>query len=672
MTPLLRFVISPLLLAGLAAGPIVPAAPTAAVPTIPVPGVTVLDIGHVDIASVLTGGALATAVKDDTTGAPSPVFHDLADVVFHVKPSAEITVPVAPEYAFLGPPGSAVWNLPATQNEDLLWPGWSTELIPAGALHGGVTWSLTDVSGPGEFALFESGDFGAPAVRFDSRDGISAADSFAIAQAVHAHGNWAFSAEGVYCLAFTRSATLAQGGAQSVDSVLAVAVGDTDPHAVDPAECFVDADGKPDDADTSPPAPEELAPTPSGGITITGGESGFAAGQLVTVEVGERFSGSWVSPWLHSTGVWLGWTQVDASGIIQVRVPAGTVAGAHSLVVSDRDGAMLGWTTLTVVSPPAPPPAVVVPPNSTPTTPTKPTPPSVRVPATQCVAGSTVLSSGHVDYASRIVDGRLQSLIKDGTGATPVWREPSNTILWAKPSSRRTLPAGYAAIGAAGATIWQIPQTQDADLVWLGWNTESISSSAASGPVSWTLNSVSGPGTAKVYLQGSFSEIKSVVFNGSGRHTIDLGRHVHANWAFSAQGIYRMSFTQSVTLANGRVTSDTETLTIAVGDVDPATAAGGSSGCAAVTSAELDSTDATDAAKAAEQAAALAAAADDAGAAPSAGADSPAVDTGADDAAPAAEPTSSVVPMLLTVLGGLILLGAVGAGVVLARRRPSR
>jgi surface-anchored protein len=206
----------------------------------PASDVTVLRAGHVDIASLTEDGHLVTKIKDDTTGADEAIYRDTKDVIFYVEPLAATTVPESEsgEYDFLGAAGSKIWLLPATQNELLLWPGWSTELIPREQLASDVDWRLTDVSGPGDFALFETGTFGVPIMRWNTRDGIGAADSFTIPPGVHAHGNWAFSAEGVYCLAFNRTATLTSGGTQTASSVLAVAVGDVDPRTVDPAACF--------------------------------------------------------------------------------------------------------------------------------------------------------------------------------------------------------------------------------------------------------------------------------------------------------------------------------------------------------------------------------------------------------------------------------------------------
>jgi putative ABC transporter-associated repeat protein len=555
-------------------------------------GATILNDGHVDIAALVDSDRLVTRIKDTSAGT-APIWREPEETVLQLLPESQTAVPPDAAFGFLGAPGSPVWQVTQTQQDGLLWPGWSTEALPAAATRGGVTWTLSDVEGypdaagepapVGDFSLYEVGTFGAPTVLFDSTAldrTVPSRPSFVIPQNVHAHGTWSFTAEGAYCLSFTRSAETPAGAVLTDDFVLAVAVGAVAVRSIDPARCFAGAEPGPD----GPPAP------------------------------------------------------VDPAGPVDPPAPA------------------------TPGAPPAPP----VPPLAP-----IPVPPSTTVAATQCVAGATILSSGHVDYASRIVDGRLQSLIKDGTTPTTAWREPSGTVVWLKPSSRVTLPAGYGAIGAPGSSVWQVPQTQNADLVWLGWNSEELSAAQVASPVSWTMDSVSGPGGVKVYLQGSFGEVKEIVFDRGGTHSIALGKHVHANWAFAAEGIYRMTFTQTVTLASGARSSDTETLTVAVGSIDPRTAISGGTGCGPIAAGAPGRAAAADpAAAAAAQAAAQAAAAQAAASKTERERPSRPSSPGAAARSLAATAEPSPVPLLLLVLGGLLVTGAaVGGGLWLRHAR---
>lgn len=510
-------------------------------------GAVVLNDGHVDIASLVQDGRLVTRVKDSAS-VSTPVFRDVSRTVLQLTPGSRATVPGGEAWRFLGDPGASFYQVTQTQQSGLVWPGWSTEGIPLSATTGGVTWSLLDTSGPGQFALYETGAFGQPSVIFSTRDGISASDRVTIPKNTHAHGSWAFSAEGNYCLSMQRTAQLADGRVSSDTFVLAVAVGTADVMSVNPARC------------------------------------------------GEK---------------------VD-TGAVEVPVPPR----------EDARGA---------------------------------TPAAAQLAAAACVSGATVLSAGHVDYASRIVDGALQSLIGDDSSGSKVYREPSSVVLWLKPSARVTLPAGFGQIGAPGSTIWQVPQTQNPDLVWLGWNTEALNAGNTTGPVRWSIDGIDGPGRVSVYLTGAFGGVQQAIFSGGGTYDIPLGVHAHANWAFSAEGVYRITSTQTATLADGRVSRDRETMTIVVGDVDPRTAVAGGVTCAPAAGAVL--ADATATAVAADQAAAEAA---DAARLTLPG-------QGSDVASPqdplAALASGDPVPLLLLILGGLLLVAAAGSGLLWRRAR---
>ena len=54
-------------------------------------------------------------------------------MVLHVKPAAKNALPDNEEFAFPGKGGDPVWLLDQVQQEGLLWPGWSTDNIEAGA-----------------------------------------------------------------------------------------------------------------------------------------------------------------------------------------------------------------------------------------------------------------------------------------------------------------------------------------------------------------------------------------------------------------------------------------------------------------------------------------------------------------------------------------------------------
>ncbi|MFF9838980.1 choice-of-anchor M domain-containing protein [Streptomyces sp. NPDC013740] len=184
----------------------------------------VLDEGHVDIAARLVGGRLQIHVKDGTVPGKS-VWREPSSVVLRVKPQARKTIPAHKDFAFLGRAGGPVWLLDQVQQPGLLWPGWSTDNVPAGALRGDVEFKLVKAEGPGGFALYNYDGLSGATVRFNSADGVP--DAFGVPQNTHAHGGWAFGKEGAYRLTVTMSGTRADGARVSDTETLAFAVGET-------------------------------------------------------------------------------------------------------------------------------------------------------------------------------------------------------------------------------------------------------------------------------------------------------------------------------------------------------------------------------------------------------------------------------------------------------------
>nr|WP_231127575.1 choice-of-anchor M domain-containing protein [Motilibacter aurantiacus] len=190
--------------------------------------------------------------------------------------------------------------------------------------------------------------------------------------------------------------------------------------------------------------------------------------------------------------------------------------------------------------------------------------------AAPAATATVALSKGHVDLGARIIRGKLQMLVKDGTVAGRVtWREPAKTRYVVLGAAKTTVPSAksYRFLGTAGAPLWMLPQTQRSDLLWPGWNTEEIKSNVVRGSVTWSLRGVRGPGAFALFTTGAFGA-PQVLFDSddtrADRVAIPLGTHAHGNWAFSKRGTYRLTFTMSARLVNGKNVSDTEVLTVQV------------------------------------------------------------------------------------------------------------
>ncbi|WP_022928857.1 choice-of-anchor M domain-containing protein [Patulibacter americanus] len=202
--------------------------------------------------------------------------------------------------------------------------------------------------------------------------------------------------------------------------------------------------------------------------------------------------------------------------------------------------------------------------------------------------GRRTLDSGHVDVGPRFVDGRWTLMVHDdgakaAAGGRSVWRHPDRTVLRVTDDAVLQVPDDpkYGFLPAPpGSDVHVVPQTQNPDVVWLGWNTQDpdVMERIDRG-VTLTLTDVQGPGDLVVYLQsGDFAEPK-VLWNSTGAPKpffVDVDTHTHANWVFTKPGVYLAQVRVSADLIDGTKVSDTRQLRFAVGSgtsVDDAYAA---------------------------------------------------------------------------------------------------
>lgn len=193
------------------------------------------------------------------------------------------------------------------------------------------------------------------------------------------------------------------------------------------------------------------------------------------------------------------------------------------------------------------------------------------------VDGRTVLSEGHVDIGPRFVDGRWTLLVHDDQAkADPdgesVWRPTDRTVLRVRDQAILQIPddPDYAFLqGKPGDDVFVVPQTQDPEVVWVGWNTQDpeVMETIDRG-VTMTMTGVQGPGSLVVYLQsGDFAE-PDVLWDSTGKPEpvwVDVNTHTHANWVFSQPGVYLVQVKIEAELVDGKTVSDTRVLRFAVG-----------------------------------------------------------------------------------------------------------
>lgn len=186
---------------------------------------------------------------------------------------------------------------------------------------------------------------------------------------------------------------------------------------------------------------------------------------------------------------------------------------------------------------------------------------------------SAVIGTGHVDIGPRMVDGQWSVALRDDSGAHPVWRDPDRTVLRVSDAALMAAPTGsdYAFMGAqAGEQYYVVPQTQNPDVVWLGWNTQDPGVvSAIDRGATMRIGSVAGPGRTWMFLQdGTFGKPRLLVDGQSGQAQdvwVDASTHVHANWVFTAPGVYTAALTFSARTTDGQQLSASTTLRFAVG-----------------------------------------------------------------------------------------------------------
>lgn len=182
-------------------------------------------------------------------------------------------------------------------------------------------------------------------------------------------------------------------------------------------------------------------------------------------------------------------------------------------------------------------------------------------------ASAEPVSTGHVDvvdvdYASGALT--VQTLVNG------VERDPATVDLVVLSGARTTVPnnASYGFLGAPGDPVWILPQTQNASLLWPGWNATDVPGGVfQSNTLQLSLTSVTG-GKLAIYSTGLGGP--TVLFDSDDANGLPdtrplaAGAHAHANWAFGGAGTYTVTFQVSGTLTNGTTVSDDATYTFTV------------------------------------------------------------------------------------------------------------
>lgn len=288
----------------------------------------------------------------------------------------------------------------------------------------------------------------------------------------------------------------------------------------------------------------------------------------------------------------------------------------------------------------------------------------------EVAVGQTVIEVGHVDIGPRLREDGWQLYVRDDAQAPPVWRTLEDVVLRLGGASILPAPEDeqFSFIDAEpGTDLYVVPQTQDYDVVWVGWNSQDppVVDQLAFG-MTLRLHHVQGPGQLTVFLQSGNFDDAQLLWTSDVTEPQDIWAdanvHVHANWVFTEPGIYLLDVEALGELADGAQVSDRRVLRFAVGeDVDPDEAF--EAVLAGQADATADDSTATDDAGASDGATGEAGdAAGTDGQSPGPDADSPADDAVDDDGG------AVPVALLIGIGAGVLVLAAVVVSTMRSRR----
>lgn len=157
-------------------------------------------------------------------------------------------------------------------------------------------------------------------------------------------------------------------------------------------------------------------------------------------------------------------------------------------------------------------------------------------------------------------------------GGAPVFIAAADAYARIRENQFVPAPAGWGFTGAAaGEPLWWGPADSYFDHLYLGFAASFPGVSGFSGPVTFTLESVAGPGHVTL-VAGEIPVWASSVGGSSDAFNVSVGGHNHFDWLFSAQGVHTLTITASV-VKDGQLRSVTENFDFHVGAIpEPATA----------------------------------------------------------------------------------------------------
>lgn len=194
-----------------------------------------------------------------------------------------------------------------------------------------------------------------------------------------------------------------------------------------------------------------------------------------------------------------------------------------------------------------------------------------------------VVATEHADAVAMCIRGGKMHMFSKvdwapSNGKYEHAREPANELLFhVNDALKQEIPAkGFEFTHAAGKQAWMIPQNQNHEGLWAGWNTQDIAEKdVKGGKVTMRLNqkkSQAPKGAQVEVFQTGWSGSNRIFSLTDRKHSSYeqiANAHVHANWVFTHPGVYRLVFESSAVVNGKRVTGEQEYVFV-VGDLNKA------------------------------------------------------------------------------------------------------
>lgn len=162
--------------------------------------------GHLEIGIAFEDGAWDLHVHDHDAEAE----FEPDEVRFVVPKRANRKTPKEREFRFLRDAGKRIWELPQSENPNLLYLGFGTEEVEPGTFRNDrIVVQLKSVESKrnGEFHLYSTDSFGEIEILMDSRKRGKRKGRVVMGAQQERHGFWVFTRPGVYRVTFEAIAT---------------------------------------------------------------------------------------------------------------------------------------------------------------------------------------------------------------------------------------------------------------------------------------------------------------------------------------------------------------------------------------------------------------------------------------------------------------------------------